>query len=143
MTATTPAASPSSAAVLSRRTDLGVRVLQIVLALFFAVPSAGPKLVGHWSAAESFDRIGFGDWFMYAVGTLELAGAVALVVPLLAGASALALTGLMAGAFITQLAVFDGRYALTPVLLALPLVLIAWTRRHRTGHLLALVRRGA
>ncbi|MFF9868678.1 DoxX family protein [Streptomyces sp. NPDC013953] len=120
-----------------------MRVLQIVLALFFAVPSAGPKLVGHWSAAESFDRIGFGDWFMYAVGILELAGAVALVVPLLAGASALALTGLMAGAFITRLAVFDGRYALTPVLLALPLVLIAWTRRHRTGQLLALVRRGA
>ncbi|MET9654374.1 MULTISPECIES: DoxX family protein [unclassified Streptomyces] len=124
-----------------RRADVTVRVLQIVLALFFAVPSAGPKLVGHWSAAESFDRIGWGDWLMYTVGALELAGAIALLVPILSSAAATALTGLMIGAFVTQLTVFDGENALTPLILAVPLVAIALTRRRHNEELLALVRR--
>ncbi|MGW6566155.1 DoxX family protein [Streptomyces sp. NPDC054975] len=126
---------------LGRRADISVRVLQILLALAFAIPSAGPKLVGHWSAAESFDRIGWGDWLMYAVGALELAGAVALVIPLLSSAAATGLIGLMTGAFVTQLTVFDGQYALTPVLFAVPLAVIAWTRRHHNAELLARVLR--
>ncbi|MFF9911083.1 DoxX family protein [Streptomyces sp. NPDC013457] len=128
---------------LSRRADITVRVLQILLALFFAIPSAAPKLVGHWSAAEAFDRIGWGDWLMYTVGALELAGAVALLVPVLAGAAATALIGLMIGAFVTQLTVFDGQNALTPVLFAVPLAVIAWTRRDRSTELLARIRRRA
>ncbi|MFJ8646765.1 DoxX family protein [Streptomyces sp. NPDC093546] len=137
LTATTPA----SGARLSRRADIAVRVLQIVLALFFAIPSAGPKLVGHWSAAESFDVIGAGDWLMYTVGALELAGAIALVIPILSGVSALALIALMAGAFVTQLTVLDGKYALTPVIFAALLAVVARTRRHHNAELLALVRR--
>lgn len=146
--ASTTAASTTAASVttagtarLSRRADISVRVVQILLALAFAIPSAGPKLVGHWSAAESFDAIGWGDWLMYTVGALELAGAVALVIPILAGAAATALIGLMIGACITQLTVFDGQYALTPVLFAVPLAVIAWTRRDRTAELLALILR--
>ncbi|MEU6948197.1 DoxX family protein [Streptomyces sp. NPDC046316] len=141
--ASTTAASVTTAgtARLSRRADISVRVVQILLALAFAIPSAGPKLVGHWSAAESFDSIGWGDWLMYTVGALELAGAVALVIPILSGAAATALIGLMIGACITQLTVFDGQYALTPVLFAVPLAVIAWTRRDRTAELLALILR--
>ncbi|MGW2559754.1 DoxX family protein [Streptomyces sp. NPDC001514] len=139
MSATT-STTTSTAEPLSRRADLAVRTLQILLALLFAIPSAAPKLIGHASAAESFDKIGFGDWFMYLVGVLELAGAVALVVPILSGLSALALIGLMIGAFTTQMTVFDGQYAITPVLVAIPLAVIAWTRRNRTAELFALVR---
>lgn len=134
--------APRTPGALSRRADLSLRGLQIVLALIFAIPSAFPKLIGHASAAESFDKIGFGDWFMYTVGVLELAGAVALVVPLLSGLSALALIGLMTGAFITQLTVFDGQYAITPVVMIVPLALVAWGRRYQTARLYALVRRG-
>ncbi|MET9428549.1 DoxX family protein [Streptomyces sp. NPDC003036] len=140
-TTTTTTVSPSRPAGLSRRSDIAVRVLQILLALFFAIPSAGPKLVGHSSAAESFDAIGAGDWLMYTVGALELAGAIALVVPILSGVSALALIALMAGAFVTQLAVLDGKYALTPVIFAALLAVVARTRRHHNAELLALVRR--
>ncbi|MEE1754960.1 DoxX family protein [Streptomyces sp. SP18CS02] len=139
-----PATAPAApiARRLSRRADITVRTLQIVLALFLAIPSAGPKLVGHAFAAESFDRIGFGDWFMYLVGALELAGAVALVIPVLSGVSALALIGLMAGAFITQMTVFDGQNALTPLIIAVPLAVIARTRRHHNAQLVALMTRG-
>jgi uncharacterized membrane protein YphA (DoxX/SURF4 family) len=135
-------AATATAPVLSRRTDIGVWTLQIVLALFFAIPSAAPKLVGHSSAAQSFDAIGFGDWFMYLVGALELVGAIGLVTPVLSGVSALALIGLMAGAVVTQLVFLDGQYWFTPVIFAALLAVVARTRRHRTAELLGLVRRG-
>ncbi|GGU20655.1 DoxX family protein [Streptomyces lavendofoliae] len=136
----TPAAGAAGGAAPSRRADIGAWALQIVLALFFAIPSAGPKLVGHSSAAASFDAIGAGDWLMYLVGVLELAGAVALVVPALSGVAALALTGLMAGALVTQLAFLDGRFWFTPVIFAVLLGVVARTRRDRTAALLRRVR---
>ncbi|MEU0396150.1 DoxX family protein [Streptomyces sp. NPDC006208] len=136
-TATATAAGPG------RRTDLAVRALQVVLALFFAVASAAPKLVAHSSATESFDRIGHGDWYMYLVGALELAGAIALVIPVLSGLSALALMGLMVGAFLTQVVVFDGQYAVTPVVFFVLLAVVARVRRRRTAELFALVRGSA
>ncbi|MER7818486.1 DoxX family protein [Streptomyces sp. NPDC096153] len=138
-----PAALPAGAPAHApgRRAHLTALTLQVLLALFLGGASALPKLIGHSSAAESFDRIGFGDWFMYTVGALELAGAVALVIPVLAGVSALALIGLMAGALVTQVTVFDGQYALTPVLVALPLAVVARVRRHRNAELVALLRR--
>lgn len=144
--ARTASASVSTAGVTaqagpSRRTDLAVRTLQIVLALFLAIPSAGPKLIGHSVAAESFDTIGFGDWFMYLTGALELAGAVALVIPILSGVSAIALIGLMIGAFITQMTVFDGENALTPVIFLVLFAVVARVRWHKTVELVALVRR--
>jgi hypothetical protein len=33
--------------------------------------------LAHPSAADAFDRIGLGDWFMYVVGSLVVAGIVA------------------------------------------------------------------
>lgn len=134
----TVAARPEGARP-SRRAHLTVRVLQIVLALFYGIASA-PKLIAHSSAVESFDAIGLGDWFMYITGALELAGAIALVIPILSGVSALALIGLMIGALITQLTVFDGQNALMPVVLIVPLAAIAWIRRSHTGELVARVR---
>ncbi|MEU2493470.1 DoxX family protein [Streptomyces sp. NPDC007883] len=135
------AGAPAASHAPGRRAHLTALTLQVLLALFLGGASALPKLIGHSSAAESFGRIGYGDWFMYTVGALELAGAVALLIPVLAGVSALALIGLMAGAFVTQVTVFDGQYALTPVLVALPLAVVARVRRHRNAELVALLRR--
>ncbi|WP_128377776.1 DoxX family protein [Streptomyces cavernae] len=125
---------------VSRRAELGLRGLQIVLALFYGVASAFPKLIAHPSAAESFEKMGWGSAGMYTIGALELAGAIALVIPLLSSVSAVALSALMVGAFITQLTVFDGQYAATPVILMVPLTLIAWARRGQTVRLLRLIR---
>ncbi|TLQ46626.1 DoxX family protein [Streptomyces marianii] len=138
-----PAGAPATdhGSGTGRRAHLTALTLQVLLALFLGGAGALPKLIGHSSAAESFDRIGFGDWFMYAVGALELAGAVALLIPVLSGAAALALIGLMAGAFVTQVTVFDGQYAFTPVLVALPLAVVARVRRHRNAELVALLLR--
>jgi hypothetical protein len=144
MSATTATAATTTATTgttLGRRSHLAVRTLQILLAVFMGIASAAPKLIGHSSAAESFDKIGFGDWFMYLTGGLELAGAIALVIPILSGLSALAFMGLMIGAFITQVTVFDGQYAIAPVILFVVFGGIAWVRRNHTAELVALVRK--
>ncbi|MEU8530222.1 MULTISPECIES: DoxX family protein [Streptomyces] len=149
MTALTPETTVASAPLtvpgkrLSRRADISVRVLQIVLALFFAIPSASPKLVGHASAAEGFDKIGWGDWFMYTIGGLELAGAIALVIPVLSSVAATALIGLMVGAFVFTLTFFDGQFWFTPVIFAVLLAVVAWNRREQNARLFALLSRRA
>ncbi|MDT0465600.1 DoxX family protein [Streptomyces gibsoniae] len=125
----------------SRRAEISLRALQIVLALFYGLASALPKLIAHPSAVESFDRIGWGSTGMYTIGALELAGAVGLVVPLLSSVAAVALSGLMVGAFVVQLTVFDGQNAATPLILIVPLTVIAWTRRDRIADLAGLARR--
>jgi uncharacterized membrane protein YphA (DoxX/SURF4 family) len=134
------AAATAPAVRTARRKEIALRVLQVILALMFAIPSAVPKLIAHSSAVESFDEIGFGTWFMYAIGALELLGAIALVTPWLSGLSAIALIGLMIGAFVTQLTVFDGQYAITPLLLIVPLAIIAWGRRGTVTELAARLR---
>ncbi|QVQ52732.1 DoxX family protein [Spiractinospora alimapuensis] len=107
-------------------------ILQILLAVFFAVASAFPKLTGHESARVTFDAIGYGDWFMYLIGVLELAGAIALVIPILSGVAALALAGLMVGAFIYEVTVIQSGFWYTPVILFALFVFVAWGRRYKT-----------
>ncbi|MEU9226367.1 DoxX family protein [Streptomyces massasporeus] len=132
-----------SATARGRRARIALRTLQVLLALFYATASALPKLIGHPSAAESFERLGWGSAGMYTIGALELAGAIALLMPVLQSVAAMALSALMVGAFVVQIAVFDGQYAATPLILIVPLVLIAWARRRNNAELLRLLRRRA
>jgi uncharacterized membrane protein YoaK (UPF0700 family) len=60
-----------------------------------------------------------------------------------ASVAAMALGALMVGAFVVQVAVFDGQYAATPLILIVPLTLVAWARRGHNADLLRLVRRRA
>ncbi|MFF9452195.1 DoxX family protein [Streptomyces flaveolus] len=144
-TATTSAPSVTSAASVPAARRRGARIalrgVQVILALFFAVASALPKLIAHTSAAEAFDEMGWGHAGMYAIGILELAGAVALLVPVLQSVAATALSALMVGAFVVQLTYFDGENAATPLILMVPLLLVAWARRGHNAELLRLVRR--
>ncbi|MFD6923269.1 DoxX family protein [Streptomyces sp. NPDC059944] len=139
---TLPAATsaPAAATTRSRRARIALTALQVVLGLFFAIASAVPKLIAHPSAVESFDKLGWGHTGMYIIGALELAGGVALMIPLLDSVAAVALMALMVGAFIVNV-VIDGPYPATPLILMLPLALIAWARRGHTTELLDLVRR--
>ncbi|MEU5533219.1 DoxX family protein [Streptomyces sp. NPDC020362] len=142
-----PVTSASSASSGTSRTSRGrlariaLRTVQVLLALFYGIASALPKLIAHPSAVESFGKMGWGSAGMYTIGALELAGAVALLVPMLQSVAAMALSALMVGAFIVQLTVFDGQYAATPLILIVPLVLIAWVRRGHTADLLRFLQR--
>ncbi|MFD7713590.1 DoxX family protein [Streptomyces sp. NPDC059785] len=135
----TSAASGASTAPRGRGARISLGALQIVLGLFFALASALPKLIAHPSAAETFDELGWGSTGMYVIGVLELAGGVALLVPLLSSVAAVALSALMVGAFVVNLTVLHGPYVATPLILILPLALIAWTRRGHNAELVRLV----
>jgi uncharacterized membrane protein len=145
---TAPAGSTTTSAVPAgpltgrvRGARVALRAVQVLLALFYGLASALPKLIAHPTAVESFDRIGWGSGAMYTIGALELAGAIALLVPVLQSVAAIALGALMVGAFIVQLTAFDGQNAATPLILIAPLALIAWTRRTHNRDLLRLLRR--
>ena len=57
---------------------------QILLAAVFVV-AAVPKLTGRPAMVQEFGLIGAGQWLRYFVGTAELAGAIGLLTPWLAG----------------------------------------------------------
>ncbi|MGA5821509.1 DoxX family protein [Kitasatospora sp. NPDC094028] len=117
-----------------------VWTLRILLALFFALASALPKLLALPAATTVFDAIGWGHWFMYLTGLVELAGAVGLLVGRLAGPAATALIVFLAFAFVAQLTAMHGENAGTPFLFMVPLAVIAWNRRAETAELLGLRR---
>jgi uncharacterized membrane protein len=131
MTATATATGP--AAKRGRARNVTLWAAQLLLALFFLVAAAGPKLAGQQYAVDMFSRIGAGQWLRYLVGVLELAGAVGLLIPRLAGLAAPGLVCLMVGATATQLFVLHSPLlALTPVILGILLGVVAWGRWSQT-----------
>ncbi|RSN52763.1 DoxX family protein [Actinomadura sp. WAC 06369] len=128
----------TAAATGDRRT--GRRVLwgaQILIAAFLLVASGLPKFVGQADAVETFAALGWNDFMRYFVGAVEVAGAVGLVIPRLAGLAAIGLIGLMIGAALTQLLVIESAWALFPVALGAVFAAVAWDRRADTRALLA------
>jgi putative oxidoreductase len=99
---------------------------QGLLAAAFLLTGGG-KLAGTERMVDLFDTIGAGQWFRYVVGALEVAGAIGLLVPRLAGLAALGLSGVMAGAVVTELLI--GGTPLPPAVLGVLAALVAW------GHL--------
>jgi uncharacterized membrane protein YphA (DoxX/SURF4 family) len=126
---------------LGRAANTALWVLQIAAGLFFIGASAFPKLIGHDSARVGFDAIGYGDWFMYLIGTLELAGGIALMIPVLSGLAALCFMALMVGAFTYEVTVIESGFWYTPVIIFAVMAVIAWGRRDSLARLLGAVRR--
>lgn len=119
---------------------------QILLASFFLVAAALPKLTGGGShgAVQEFGLIGAGQWFRYLVGVLELAGAIGLLTPWLAGLAAAGLAADMAGATIINATVLNGtRYDAfwLTVVLFLVFVILAYGRRQQIKGVVAAIRR--
>lgn len=103
--------------------------LQIAVATMF-IFAALPKLAGAPPSVQAFETIGFGQWFRYATGLLELVGASLLLVPSLAALGALVLSAVMVGAIATHAFVLGGSAVPAIVLLAATAA-IAWLRRAR------------
>ena len=124
-------ASQASPATTRRRVlSIALWVLQVLLALEFAMAGSG-KVFGDPAMVEMFATIGIGQWFRYVVGALEIAGAVGVLVSRLSGLAALGLLCLMAGAILTNVLVL-GTSPLLPIVLMLVSALVAWGRWPRT-----------
>ncbi|MGH3979423.1 MAG: DoxX family protein [Pseudonocardiaceae bacterium] len=105
-------------------------VLQVLLAVGFLF-SGGMKLAGALPMVELFDEIGFGQWFRYLTGGLEIVGAVALLIPRFVAHGALLLAGVMVGAVITDL--WLGASPVPALAYLVVSAIIAWGRRDRLG----------
>jgi putative oxidoreductase len=118
--------TPSTTATRRRTLGIALWVLQALLALQFAMAGLS-KVFGSPAMVEMFAIIGIGQWFRYVVGALELAGAVGVLIPWLSGLAALGLVGLMAGATLTNVLVFDTS-PLLPIVLFVVSSMVAWGR---------------
>jgi len=110
-------------------------LLQIAAALVFLMAGFS-KLSGNEQMAGMFEAIGFGQWFRYLTGTLEVAGAILLLLPRTSGLGALLLIGIMTGAVMTHLFIIGGSL-LMPIILLVAMCVVAWGRRERTLKLVA------
>src|SRR6266478_6062629 len=115
--------------------NVGLWILQIGAAGMFLMVgflklSGDPQLVG------LFDAIGAGQWFRYLTGSVEVLGALLLLIPRLSGLGALLLVGTMLGAVATHLFLVGGS-PLPAIILLIVTGVIAWGRRQRTMSLLA------
>ena len=115
---------------------------QILMAAVFVL-AALAKLTG--GLEQEFADIGAGQWLAYFVGTAELAGAIGLLTPWLAGLAAAGLAAVMAGATIINATVLHHTTYGSLVWMTVPLcaacALLAYGRRQQIKGLWAAIRR--
>ncbi|MGH9254872.1 MAG: DoxX family protein [Vicinamibacterales bacterium] len=119
----------------SRLASIALWGVQVVLAGMFLL-AGGSKLAGAAAMVALFDAIGVGQWFRYVTGGIEVASAVALLVPSLAPFGAIALVATMVGAVATHLFIVGGSPAV-PLVLLLGSLAVAWARRDQLSKALS------
>src|SRR5258708_24467738 len=108
--------------------------LQVLVALAFVAAGSG-KLLGSPDMIALFGVVGIGQWCRYLTGSLEVLGALLLVVPGKTAFGAVLLACVMGGAVVAHLTVLNTAPIAPLVLLALT-ALIAWGRRSQLAGLL-------
>ena len=106
---------------------IGAWTLQAILAAAF-LAAGSAKLAGVPFMVELFDQIGIGQWFRVVTGVVEVAGAVALVVPGLASIGALWLGFTMVCAAATHLFILHNN-PVAAIVLGLLNALVVYLRR--------------
>ncbi len=92
--------------------------LRGLLAAVFLL-AGGVKIYGLPMMVQEFEHMGLGQWFRYFTGTLEVVGAVTILVPRLAAFGAVLLSCIMVGAIATHLLLIGGSPIPAVVLLVL------------------------
>jgi uncharacterized membrane protein YphA (DoxX/SURF4 family) len=124
----------ASAAPPAKWLNITLWAAQVALAAMFVMAGAS-KLFGAPEMVRMFETIGMGQWFRVLTGGIELAAAVALLVPRTAPFGAMLLMGTMAGAALTHWFVV-GDSAAVPLALFAVAAVVAWGRRDRVLSLL-------
>ena len=114
-------------AATGRSRDIALWCVQALLAFVFAGASWA-KLNGNSEMVALFTAVGFGQWFRYVTGVLELTGAVLIVVPKTRRIGAALLATVMLGALAAHLFILHVPLT-TPGILFLMSGLVVWGRR--------------
>ncbi|SDJ03067.1 DoxX family protein [Variovorax sp. OV700] len=110
-----------------RRIVWGVRIL---LALAFGAAGTA-KLAGAPQMVQVFEAIGFGQWFRYVTGVVEVGGAVLLLVPATGFLGGLLMAVTMVFGVATHLVLIGGNPA-PAMVLALLSAFVTWRLRPAT-----------
>lgn len=105
-----------------------VRSLLPVLFGVLFVYIGSTKFAARSTWVQIFDRIGFGQWFRYFTGAVQIAGGLLTVVPRtrMAGATLIACT--MLGATIADLFILHlGPASIAPIVLGATAVTVGWS----------------
>jgi len=110
-----------------RARNIIVWIVSVLLALEFLFVG-GLKLTGNPTMVDMFNKVGWGTWFMYFTGVLEIIGAVGILIPQFSLRAARLLALIMLGAIIFQIAkIHTG--VLPPICTLLLALVVARIRR--------------
>jgi uncharacterized membrane protein YphA (DoxX/SURF4 family) len=141
VTATRQSQTAPKTRIERRAVNVTLWTVQVLFAALFLF-AAYAKFSSEPTTVAMFGKIGFGQWLRYLTGTLELAGAIGLLIPRLCGLAATGLIGVMGGAVVlTILYMPPASGAVAPAVVGLALALVAWARYPRTRTLIDYVRR--
>jgi len=103
--------------------------IQILTGLAF-LAAGGSKLSGAQEMVEMFDKLGFGQWFRYVTGSMEVLGALLLLLPRTSAIGGGLLAVVMVGAIGAHLFIIGGSPIAAINLLAMA-VTVGWYRLKR------------
>ena len=102
-------------------------LLSVLLAFIFF--SAGSmKLMSRPNMVQEFAQVGLGQWFRYFTGILELAGAIAILIPPIAKWGAMLLATVMSGTIVAHVTALHSPPTLPAILLVMVFA-ATWMRR--------------
>src|SRR5947209_8625132 len=107
----------------------GVWTATVLLAGRFGLAGSMKRVIAE--PANGFAAFGFPYWFCILIGVIEVAGAVALLVPRTAFYGAAALGVVMVGAVLTLLLHGAAAQAVVPLVVLVVLAAVAYARRPR------------
>jgi putative oxidoreductase len=117
---------------MSKGKTIALWTVSILLAALFLV-AGGPKLLQPDKVKPMFVQYGYAAWFATFIGSCEVLGAIGLLIPRLAGLAAAGLSIIMMGAVYTHVSHQEYTHAITPVVLLVLLITVAYARFGRRG----------
>jgi putative oxidoreductase len=113
-------------------TQKGIPWVATVLLIAGVLPAGAMKLIGSKPMVQLFTDIGFGQWFRYVTGTLEVGGSILTLIPATAFGAAAIIACVMLGAILTHIRLMLPGIVTPATLLVLALVVV-WLRRPRNN----------
>ncbi len=114
----------------SRRRMIAIRVLKVFLGLTFLTIGAA-KLSVSLGTVGWFAQLGWGQWFRYLTGLLDVIGALLLFVPRWTSCGALVLTGTIGMATVLTIGLHLHQNPVIPLVLTFLAGTLAWLARPR------------
>jgi len=124
--------SATDVRTMPRGLRIAILAARALLVLTFLM-AGGLKIYGLPRLVVEFQQIGLGDWFRYLTGTLEIAGAVSLMIPGAIAVGAALLGCVMIGAIATHVFIFGDSALAASVLLVLCLAVLVTYRHELTS----------